>query len=334
MACDQRGLTIDEKKFETFVNMREYTSENLYQELLQFCKDIKLRMYNTLFTPWFSILFYTLVSSILLLFILIRFNAGLEYFIIKDLHMDFFVQLGNIVGIYSLSLLQLLFIWPGWGIRLESGFIPRIFDPLLTIKILYSSKTAFLNYTSSPEGLIYHNEVINLVLALTTTSFTELLKVIDSIPYILPEILIFLAIFSLLRYFCHHSHSKKWEITVYVFLLLFQIAFVYTDQNPTFYLFHFNFFALAVYFGCTFFTIYYIIQNRQIDIVIPLNVVLFLLYKDSCVGRFLILLFNYQYLTCLIPSAELMKLRLVELFSKQVNNQIFHLFFFSRINFF
>ena len=58
--------------------------------------------------------------------------------------------------------------------------------------------------------------------------------------------------------------------------------------------------------------IYFISKRRIPDLVHPINLILFFLFKDSTVTRVMLFFLNYQYVVNILPMIEQIRIRLVE----------------------
>jgi hypothetical protein len=97
------------------------------------------------------------------------------------------------------------------------------------------------------------------------------------------------------------------------FILLALIHFyTFTESTESLYFYHFHCCALVVYILTVVLLVYYFIAKRILDMILPTNIVLYLLFRDSPSTRILLLLFNYQYFCNLLPMMELLRIRITD----------------------
>lgn len=182
-------------------------------------------------------LFYTAVSSALLLYILIQHNDGLERqhlcsnfseltllfrYVWNNNYLGFALEMWSVLVVHGLMFLQLLFCWWSWGKVHDNGFLFKILSPGLAIFILHqiriSSKEqritaagtlvtfrASLILIKHLENLLYSNEITNLILLFLTSCFPDMLVFFDQIP-MFREFTSLLALLFLYKYYKRHPN--------------------------------------------------------------------------------------------------------------------------------
>jgi len=317
-SAKQRGLSVDTTELERLLALPSDNNETVYRELQNFALKIKNDMFTVMDPPYLSILFYTCISSFLVLFILIQYNEGLERFVLSNNYWGFGIELLNILIIYGLMFLQLLYCWWAWGPVMDGGVIHRILSPALAFMTFYQLRLASRdqnNRVMGVEKLIYRNEMINLYIMFLTSIFPDLLSALEEIIFF-PEVMI------LVGAYCVHVFYTKYmpgpskyviERGIAMTMLLMIHWYVYTSETQGLYLFwHFHICALGVFLGAIGMALYFFIQGRLLELIVPINLVLYLLYKESSVGRCFLILFNVQYLKFILPVVEYARVRITE----------------------
>jgi hypothetical protein len=150
-----------------FIVLSKVNAEADYKKLYEFAKQIKSNMYGVMETPYMSVVLYAIVGAGCFLFILIKFNDGLErYFRYSSIpaHMNcryvwaknyvgFGVQLWHIVIVYGMMFLQLLFCWWAWGKPHDNGTVFKVLSPGLAIIILHQLRLSNKDAKISSAGI-------------------------------------------------------------------------------------------------------------------------------------------------------------------------------------
>jgi len=326
----KRALFVNTNQVERLLSLNDYSETDL-RELSAFIQQLKADMYGVMSPPWLSVLFYIIATSGTILFVLLYFNDGLEAYVIGDQHAMFVKELFSILLVYGLMFCQLLFCWWRWGQAHDGGFVYRGLSPALALTIIFRLSRATTTQDSRGKAKVdqalYFNEILNIMTLFGFQGFQDFMDFVDSIP-LMSELTLILAAYMLFKYWTYlrpeyHQtqcvslpgiNSTRVEFYYVVVLLILMHLESYTQQTPAMFIKHFHFCALAIYLSCLVMTIYYIYKARIMDLIIPVNLLMLLLYRDSPVDRLVLLLLNYQYMIFILPTIEYLRIRIVQAF--------------------
>eukprot|EP01114_Cavostelium_apophysatum_P005081 TRINITY_DN1568_c0_g1_i1.p1 TRINITY_DN1568_c0_g1~~TRINITY_DN1568_c0_g1_i1.p1 ORF type:complete len:876 (-),score=228.98 TRINITY_DN1568_c0_g1_i1:1299-3926(-) len=326
----ERSVRFDKDKADKLMELKHYNEEDR-KEITKFLEEIKSHMFGVLDAPWISVALFTFVSSCAVLYILLQYNEGLERFVNANQYVGFVREMFTVLVIYGLMFFQLLFCWWNWGAVHDSGSLYRIFSPLLALVAIHNHRLSSRDAAKSSliDRLVYKNEMINLAVIIHSTCFPDLMTFWDDIPG-MSNVAFVLAVFLLNVYYrqkANQSQKSKYALERVIFSAVLLLAHVYSYTEGLSWLYmlwHFHVCALAVYLTSVFSLVFFVLRGRMAELIIPINLILFLLYKDSSVGRLLVLLLNYQYLRYILPSIEAYKIRLTECTYSSRDNAYLH----------
>lgn len=160
------------------------------------------------------------------------------------------------------------------------------------------------------EKLLYTNEIINATLLFLRLCLNEMLDLFEYIP-LLRELSTGLFILFVLYYYrWRRPHvpphrAVRLEIGTLVTLILCAYFYYLTERREELYFVGgLHIFAVFVFVGCgVILPIYFLFVCRDgmKEIVLAMDVLLLLLERDVMLNRFLLLLFNWQYLFLISP---------------------------------
>jgi len=234
----------------------------------------------------------------------------LDRYVFSSNYVGFLFELWNILLVFGLMFVQLLFCWWNWTFVHNGGVMYRIVSPAMTILILHQlRKCNKSNKITTPEMLIYHNEAINLFLVFYSSCFPEMLPFFDQTIPFLGEAMAVLGVYAIFKYYKSFEPSRSWlELMGFVGLIAAGEFYRYTEEIPTFYFNHLHIAASFIYLSSIVVFFYFFFVGRISSGIMCINVVLFLLFKDAPSTRFFLILLNYQYLYCILPLIEQLRI--------------------------
>ena len=118
-----------------------------------------------------------------------------------------------------------------------------------------------------------------------------------------------MVLISIHYYYKHYVPPRNfYEKFFTMILIVLAEMYSYTQNYESLYISKLHGSAFVIYLsGFLLMPIYLIARGRVHNLVVPFSIVLYLLFKDSIVFRLCLLVFNFQYLSLLIPSVNLVK---------------------------
>lgn len=172
------------------------------------------------------------------------------------------------------------------------------------------------------ETYLITSECFNVLAALITQLFSPMINLFIANFNIAP-----FSQFCIFCYFALYFYERKVNITspysrppaywrveaiIWVLVSSFIYAYIFTKENETAYIFHFNIFALFILGWILISSIYYILSRRFVDVTCCISLFLFLLNYDKPVTQLLLCCANLQFIWGIVPLIETLKARYYE----------------------
>lgn len=275
--------------------------------------------------PYFRILFYTIISFISMLFIVINYNNGLEISITNGNYLIFFGEFLKIFFIYGLIYSPILFCWWNWGPIQDGGYIYKILSPIFSLLIMEWSFFPFIKFSNNinqeklkkSKNLIYKNELINLSFLLFISIFPDLITWINNV-YFLEYILICLYFLFFYLYYQKQKSLNKLEYFLLIIIMILIHLESYTENISFLFFHHFHLIALFIYLLSIFLIFFWLLQTKILNIILPINLILYFLFKNNIFRRLCLLFINIQYFIYLSPLLKNLGKILLFYYSKKV----------------
>lgn len=303
----------------------------LYSDMLEFAEKVKTEMFSFIYIPWWTVAILATFGSILILYILVQYSEGLEQYVLVNNYWRFIGELSTVLILYGYSFLCLMFCWWNWSIAMRGGYTWKIYMILLALKIIDSLKTPLPHHiksTKTGQSLVFHNEMINLTVLFLSSCFPDVLSGVDGL-YVVPELGILMMLFATHLYFSNFVSGQKnsprgdrivspgkaaIEETVVLVAILMMSLYDWTADTDFFFLGSIHLSGLVIYLlSFVILPIYFLWNRRTKDLIIPINLLLMFLHRDSFFERMFLLALNYQYLVNILPLTELIRIRFTEI---------------------
>jgi hypothetical protein len=347
---------LDNEKLDELMSRKiteiEEIDSKLYSEMLEFAEKVKVDMFSFIYIPWWTVGLLATFASVLVLYILVQYSEGLEQYVLLNQYWRFIGELWGILMLYGFAFLGLMFCWWNWSISMRGGYTWRLCSTLLALKIFDSVKSPLPHHSKSTkiaQSLIYNNESINLLVIFLTSCFPDVLSGFDGL-YVIPEISTLMILYGVHWYFSNVVCSQhricrndkivspsRARIEQFVISLSVVMMSVYdwtsSSNSKSFFIGSIHISGLVIY-GLSFIIlpIYFVWNRRTRDLIIPINLLLMFLHRDSLFERMFILLMNYQFLVNILPLMELVRIRFTEIMSSQKVSTVFLSFTFTNFS--
>jgi len=113
-----------------------------------------------------------------------------------------------------------------------------------------------------------------------------------------------LSMYAFYKYYRTSESFRKSEFIAFIIMIIAAEIYRYTEEVSSLYFIHIHFAAALIYFPSILLAIYFIATGRISCVIMCINSILFLLFKDTPSARFFLILLNYQYIYCILPLIE------------------------------
>eukprot|EP01119_Soliformovum_irregulare_P011628 TRINITY_DN2936_c0_g1_i2.p1 TRINITY_DN2936_c0_g1~~TRINITY_DN2936_c0_g1_i2.p1 ORF type:complete len:869 (-),score=182.80 TRINITY_DN2936_c0_g1_i2:122-2692(-) len=305
-----RGVSMDQSQIDYFLSRDQLTLDEVLKlrSLLMDLKNVMYQAYQK--SPMLQIAIYSFIALVIVIGV-IFYNDTMPSLRSPS---RIVTSIYHLLITYGLMLLQLLFCWWNWKIAHDGGYVFRTLSPgLALVSIVHLRLSSESGAITPGETYLFKNEQTNLFLIFMSSCFVDLLLFFDAL-YIVPEIALILTLYGGIRYYRLYRPLQRMERNLFGICIMMAHMYSYTAESEAFFLGSFHILALVPYImGAIVFPIYFIFTKRVEDMLLPLHLILYLLFKHSAVGRMVLLMFNMQYLRYLLPAIRQLRIRIANL---------------------
>src|SRR5690349_17009166 len=89
-------------------------------------------------------------------------------------------------------------------------------------------------------------------------------------------------IYAIYKYYrVFEPSGSRWEVTGFIFCIIAGEFYRYTEESPPFFFNHFHIAAAFIYLFSILMLLYFVVVGRLSSCMMSINVILFLLFKDT-----------------------------------------------------